>query len=55
MPDMDRAAIDAALEDLRRKLAKRRDTAGFARNVQALSERIAELEAERARQDGGAA
>lgn len=50
MPDMDPAALDAALDDLRRKLAKRRDQAGFARNIRALTDRIAELEAERARQ-----
>lgn len=48
MPDMDAAALSAALDDLRRKLAKRRNQAGFARNVQALETRIAELQADRA-------
>ena len=48
MPALDLAAIEAALADLRRKLAKRENQAGFARNVEALKNRIAELEAERA-------
>jgi hypothetical protein len=48
MPDMDAAALSAALDDLRRKLAKRRNQAGFAGNVQALETRIAELQADRA-------
>jgi hypothetical protein len=45
---METAAIDAELADLRRKLAKREDQAGFARNVEALRARISLLEAERA-------
>ena len=47
MPDMDLAAVEAALAELRRKLSKREDQPGFARNVEALKSRIAELEDER--------
>jgi hypothetical protein len=45
---MDLAEIEAALEALRRKLGKRENQAGFARNVEALKAQIAALEAERA-------
>ena len=51
---MDLAEIDAALVDLRRKLSKRRDQAGYADNVAAVEARIAELEAERAALEGEA-
>jgi len=47
MAEMETAAVDAELADLRRKLSKREDQAGFARNVEALKARIAALEAER--------
>ncbi len=48
MPDMDLAALEAALADLRRKLAKRTDAPGYAANVIAVRARIAQLETERA-------
>jgi hypothetical protein len=44
----DVSGLDAALADLRRKAAKRRDTAGYAANVAELETRIAALEARRA-------
>jgi cell division protein FtsB len=40
--------LDTALADLRRKAAKRRETAGYAANVAVLEARIAALEAQRA-------
>ncbi len=53
----DLSAIEAALADLRRKAAKRRDVAGYAANLEVLQARIAALEAERvaalAAADGG--
>ncbi len=53
----DITSLDAALADLRRKAAKRRDTAGYGANVAMLEAKIAELEAQRAAvlaQGGGA-
>ena len=44
----DVSGIDAALSELRRKAAKRRDVAGYAANVVLLEQRIAALEAQRA-------
>lgn len=44
----DLSGLDAALAELRRKAAKRRDTAGYGANVILLEQRIAELEAQRA-------
>jgi cell division protein FtsB len=44
----DVSALDAALAELRRKAAKRRDVAGYGANVEALNARIADLEAQRA-------
>lgn len=43
-PD-ERAALEAELAVLRRKVDKRRDEPGFAANVRALDARIAEIEA----------
>jgi hypothetical protein len=44
----DVSGLDAALAQLRRKAAKRRDTAGYAANVALLETRITALEAQRA-------
>lgn len=44
----DVSEIDAALAQLRRKAAKRRDVAGYGANVEALDAAIAALEAQRA-------
>jgi hypothetical protein len=53
----DLSGLDAALAELRRKAAKRRDNAGYGANVILLEQRIAALEAQRAAvlaRDGGA-
>ena len=44
----DTSTLDAELAELRRKIAKRRNVAGFAANVEMLEARIRQLEAERA-------
>ena len=44
----DVSGLDVALADLRRKAAKRRDTAGYGANLILLEQRIAALEAQRA-------
>lgn len=52
----DLSGLDAALAQLRRKAARRRDVAGYGANLALLEARIAELEAQRAAalaQDGG--
>lgn len=46
MTEAQRAAKQALLADLYRKLEKRRDVAGFAANVADLERRIGQLEAE---------
>jgi cell fate (sporulation/competence/biofilm development) regulator YlbF (YheA/YmcA/DUF963 family) len=43
---MDREALEAELTDLRRKLHKRQNVPGFAKNAEAIQARIAEIEAE---------
>lgn len=43
----DLSDVDAILADLRLKVSKRRDVAGYAANVAALQARIAVLEAQR--------
>jgi hypothetical protein len=45
MTPEERAALEAELTDLRRKLDKREDMPGFAANVAAIRTRIAEIEA----------
>lgn len=45
MTDEERAALEAELIDLKRKVKKRRDMPGMAANVAALDARIAEIEA----------
>lgn len=45
MTDEQRSALEAEKADLQRKLAKRKDMAGFADNVAAIEARIAEIEA----------
>lgn len=46
MTEAQRAAKQAKLADLRRKLEKRTDEPGFAANVAELEQRIAQLEGE---------
>jgi cell fate (sporulation/competence/biofilm development) regulator YlbF (YheA/YmcA/DUF963 family) len=45
MTDEDRAALEAELTRLKRKLHAREDQPGFAQNCEALAARIAEIEA----------